>query len=348
VEFLKSYQDLCKHIGLELAEVCPNYDKSFVPTKLGKVLGILFNTETLCWRLPESKRMATLQSINEAEREPTPTLVQFQSLMGRLNVLSVMCPFTTIFKPNLNAVLSSLLKGYHTKITDKAKDDLRVWKNFLSHPCQWIPICPEKTDPPLATYTFTSDAAGFANNSTWRDKIGYGVIGVNANDDTVFGYQAWWPKDFITSAKDNKGKRFGNKTATLEMIAILLPFLLIPERLHGKHIQLKTDNIACVYSLKDGYSKNDEYASILIRATHLICAYLGSVIHVSHCHRRSTWEACTADNLTRRTTTTFLEQQIVGRYSHLQIPEVLKNWLENPTDDWGLATKLLQHVMNKP
>ncbi len=131
------------------------------------------------------------------------------------------------------------------------------------------------------------------------------------------------------------------------MIALILHFLLIPEKLHGKNIQLKTDNIACMYGLKDGYTKNEEYASIFISATHLICAYLGSVTHVSHCHRRSTWEARTADNLTRKTTTTFLEHQIVGRYNHLRIPEVLELWLENPADDWNLATKLLQHVMNK-
>jgi hypothetical protein len=54
-----------------------------------------------------------------------------------------------------------------------------------------------------------------------------------------------------------------------------------------------------------------------------------------------------ADNLTRKTTTTFLEQQIVGRYNHLRIPEVLEQWLENPADDWGLATKLLKHVTIK-
>jgi hypothetical protein len=200
----------------------------------------------------------------------------------------------------------------------------------------------------LGNIQFTSDAAGFADNSNWKSDIGIGVIGENAVGDTIFGYQAWWPKDFITTATDNKGKRFGNKTATLEMIAILLPFLLIPDKLHGKHIQLETDNMSCVYGLKDGYTKNDEYASILIRATHLICAYLGSVIHVSHCHRRSTWAACTADNLTRKVTTTFLEEQIVGHFNHLKLPEALTDWLRSPFDDWGLANDLLKHVMNKP
>jgi hypothetical protein len=271
-EFLESYQNLCKNIGLELADVCPKFDKSFGPTKIGKVLGIWFNTETLCWRLPENKRLATLQSIREVEKETYPTLLQLQSLLGRLNVISIMCPFMTIFKPNLNKLLTTLLKGYQTRLTKKAAEDLKVWKNLLSHPCQWIPICPETTEPPLATYTFTSDAAGFADNRKWKGDIGFGAIGENAEGDTIFGYQAWWPKEFITTTSDNKGKRFGNKTATLEMIAILLPLLLIPEKLHGKHIQLKTDSMSCVYGLKDGYMKNDEYASILIRATHLICA----------------------------------------------------------------------------
>ncbi len=346
-EFLESYQDLCKNIGLELASACPKFDKSFGPTKLGKVLGIWFNTETLCWRLPEEKRIATLQSINKVEIETSPTLLQFQSLLGRLNVISTMCPFMSIFKPNLNKHLSRLLKGYNVKITKKAADDLKVWKNLLSHPCQWIPICPETTEPPLATYTFTTDAAGFADNSTWKDKIGIGAVGENTEGDTIFGYQAWWPKEFITTATDNKGKRFGNKTATLEMIAIISPLLLIPEKLKGKHIQLKTDSMSCVFGLKDGYMKNDEYASILIRATYLICAYLGSVLHVEHCHRRSTWAACTGDNLTRKSTTTFLEEQIVGHFSHLTLPETLTNWLHYPTDDWALATDLLKHVMNK-
>jgi hypothetical protein len=51
--------------------------------------------------------------------------------------------------------------------------------------------------------------------------------------------QRWWrPRSFITKSTDNKGERFGNKTATLEMIGLLLTLLLIPEKLKNVHIRM--------------------------------------------------------------------------------------------------------------
>jgi hypothetical protein len=121
---------------------------------------------------------------------------------------------------------------------------------------------------------------------------------------------------------------------------------LIPEKLKNTHVQVFTDNIACVYGMKDGYVKKDKYASIFIRAITLISSYLGTVVHTSHTPRRSNWEAETADNFTRRSTTSFLETQILNRFSRLEALEVLLNWLEDPSDDWSVATKLLFHVMS--
>jgi hypothetical protein len=160
------------------------------------------------------------------------------------------------------------------------------------------------------------------------------------------GYQLWWPKEFITSSKDNKGIRFGNKSSTLEIIGILLPFILIPTKLKNTHVQVFTDNIACVYGMKDCYVRKDEYAFIFIRAITLISSYLGTVVHTSHTPRRSNWEAEIADNFTRRSTTSFLEAQILKRFNSLTAPEILLDWLKDPSDDWSVATKLLSHVMS--
>ena len=345
--FLNKYRSLCEKINLELAPDCPQHDKSFGPTTKGKILGVWFDTTNLTWRLSDDKIAGTIQSIKKTTSTRQLSLQGFQSLMGRLNYIATMCPFMNIFKFNLNKILASLTKGELAELNTKSINDLQVWGNFLSHPTKWIPICPLRDDPPLATISFTTDAAGFSDSSKWSSNIGCGVIGLNENDDTILGFQMWWPKQFITAATDNLGKRFGNKTATLEMIAILLPLLLIPEKIKNLHVRIFTDNASCVFGMKDGYVKNDEYASIFIRAAHMIGAYLGSVLHVIHAPRRSSWETVTADNLSREETTSFLENQICNRYRQLKIPAFLQNWLDNPVDDWNLPNNALRYVMSK-
>jgi hypothetical protein len=300
----------------------------------------------MSWKLPSNKKEKTISAINEAINSHEFNTLQLQSLLGKLNFISTMCPFMATFKYNLNIYLANTLKEFKAYNNEKVRNDLRVWQNFLNHPDTWIPICPEKTDPPLATVNFTSDAAGCPDNSSWTSEIGCGVIGLNADGNTILGYQLWWPKEFITSKRDNRGVRFGNKTSTLEIIGILLPFILIPDKLRNKHVRVFTDNVACVYGMKDGYIKKDEYASIFIRAITIISGYLGTVVHTTHTPRRSTWEAEMADNMSRQSTTSLLEKQILGRFKSLCVTELLTDWLNNPTDDWSLATNLLSYVMS--
>ncbi len=221
-EFYNSYKNTCERINLQLAPECPEFDKSFGPTTKGKVLGIWFDTETMSWKLPEDKRVKTIAAIRETLNFKDFETTKIQSLLGRLNFVSSMCPFLTTFKYNLNASLACLLKGYKTFNNPKVRSDLITWLNFLNKDNQWIPICPEKCPPPLASLSFTTDAAGCPDNTSWTDDIGCGVIGLDVDENTILGYQLWWLKDFITTKTDNKGIRFGNKSTTLESISILL------------------------------------------------------------------------------------------------------------------------------
>jgi hypothetical protein len=129
------------------------------------------------------------------------------------------------------------------------------------------------------------------------------------------------------------------------MVGVLLPFLLMPSKLKGQHVVIRVDNMACVYGWANHYLKGDISASILIRALHLISAFLGSIIHVEHVPRRSSWESSTADNLSRRATTGFLEEQMLGRFRAVHAPKVLTDWLMNPQEDWAFANDLLAHVI---
>ncbi len=108
--------------------------------------------------------------------------------MGRLNYISTMCPFINIFKFNLNQTLAALTKNQPAILDAKTRCDLQVWGNFLNHPTKWIPICLLKDDPPLATILFTTDAAGFSENTKQTGNIGCGVIGTDVKDDTILGF----------------------------------------------------------------------------------------------------------------------------------------------------------------
>jgi hypothetical protein len=231
------------------------------------------------------------------------------------------------------------------QLSDNAKYDLLVHEKFLSDD-DWCPIAKEPAGPPPWAVYFVSDAAGLPDNTIFKEPIGFGVAGFDYTGSMVHADQYFWPKDFIVHAKDSDGIQFGNKSTTLECIGLLAPMLTVPELLSGRHVVLRVDNIACVYGYENGQLKNDESASIMIRAARLISAYLGSVIHVEHVARRSCWEAELVDNLSRSSTSRFLEQRALSRFSHRELPEVLTKWLETPNGDWSLPLRLLEHVQN--
>jgi hypothetical protein len=271
-----------------------------------------------------------------------------QMLMGNLIHVGQMCPFLLNFRFNLNKTLASFGPNVDLiTMSDEALHELNVWKQFLLNVDNWLPICHPINHPPMYTKVFFSDAAGFHKKNVWSSNIGCGVVGLAEDGNTLLAYQLWWPKNFIMTMVDNKGSRFGDKTSTLEQIAILLPFILIPEKLANQHIVIKTDNIACVFGHQNKIMKGDECASIFIKTVHLICAFLGSMVHVEHLPRCSDWGSKTADNLSRESTTGFLESRMLSRWSHLTVAQDLVSWFHNPTEDWDLPYKLLEHVQEK-
>jgi hypothetical protein len=69
----------------------------------------------------------------------------------------------------------------------------------------------------------------------------------------------------------------------------MLPMLMEPGMLSGRHVVAKVDNVTCVYGFQNGQMRNDESASILIRSAKLIAAYLGTV---PRCLRIHTFGHC--------------------------------------------------------
>ncbi len=93
--------------------------------------------------------------------------------------------------------------------------------------------------------------------------------------------------------------------------------------------------------------KNDISATILIRAIHLLAYYLGIYVHVEHVPRCSDKFSTLADHLSRTTTTDVKDLESLETAVSKPIVSSLKNWLEDPKEDWELPKILLKETINK-
>jgi hypothetical protein len=148
-DFSDVFRKNCSDLKIPLASDCPRFEKAFYCSTFGKILGIFFDTTTLSWKLPADKVQKTLQAISAASESENVDLLQMQTLMGRLNDVSLMCPFLNGFKRPLNDWLSYLqASGKPTSLPKQAKLDLLVWVGFLTDPDKWNPIHPRPSGPP--------------------------------------------------------------------------------------------------------------------------------------------------------------------------------------------------------
>jgi hypothetical protein len=130
----------------------------------------------------------------------------------------------------------------------------------------------------------------------------------------------------------------------LELVGLLLPFIVVPNMLINQHVILRVDNMACIYGWDNKYVKEDKMASILIRCIYFISCRLGSVIHVQHLPRLSTWEAEVVDRMSRYETTTTWDSKLLRSFSFPKMPEAFRKWLREPEEDWSLPLRLVDEI----
>ena len=345
-EFVTEYKKVCEKCNISLAADCENFDKAFSSSKMGKVLGIYFNTESLSWKIDEEKQTKAQNCIADTLKTQFLNLENYQELMGRLNDIGQMCPFMKGFKSNLNNILSELHKFEKVKLSVQARNDLSIWSNFIEDCTGWQPIAGPYKGIPLGVKSFTSDAAGHAKSLKVMDRLGCGNVGFSSDGQVIFATQVFWPEGILNVARDSKNCRLGDKTTTLEFLGILLPFLLVPESLKNQHVVVKVDNVGCYYGWLNRQVKGDKMASVLVRVLHLISAFLGCFIHIEHLPRNSSWDAMLVDRLSRSLTTTVMDRKLLASFVLPDLPDSLVSWMEDPSEDWVLPNRILAHVMS--
>ena len=352
--FASHYKSLCASVGAGLAPLCALNDKAFEDQTVGTALGVVFNTTALTWTITSTKRLGLLEAVDHPIAGGKLTLLDMQELMGKLNDFSQMAPFLRAFRFALTSALQHL-STHPTEtlvLPPAAIDDLKVWRAVIAASEGSLPIPHRPTLPGTKAITFVSDAAGarFAKVDgrfmPFQDQQGSGGASISCMTDGPIWFCATvtWPLRLLLEARDAQDHAYGCKSPTLEAIAALLPFVCCPASIAGRDVLLLTDNQAVVFGWEPRRIRNDESASIMIRAIHLIACFLGCNVTIQHLPRMSTPSAVLADSLSRASSTGPEELALIQNASSLAIPGALTTWLQSPSEDWSLPTQLLEHV----
>jgi hypothetical protein len=354
--FYFTYKKICRQLGIPLATECPNHDKAFGPSTFGTVLGLRFDSEEMKWSISEEKKDSLLSAIDLFLGKRTCSLNEIQKLHGKLSDFAQACQFLKGFRYNIVALLGKFEeKGPGEKlITAATKRDLQIWKNVASEAGDGFPLGDLFGSPPLFPVSFVTDAAGAAWEWTEKGRVnrslpgdrGAAAVG-HANGQPTAVARLTWPFRFLTKAKSSNGNFFGSKSATLEAVGLLLPFLAFPAELAGHHVLLEVDNLSVVFAWDKKHSKVDPETSLLIRCLHVLESFLHCKIYVRHLRRMSNRMAILADSLSRQAT---ISAEVANSTESLptEWPRgALHSWLKSPGLDWDLPLKLVNDVKAK-
>jgi hypothetical protein len=265
-----------------------------------------------------------------------------------------MCPFLRGFRQPLHMLLVSFKDDQDIllPVPQEVRNDLHIWATAIGTAARGMPI-PRRPTPHLpSAIFFASDASGAQFNKQQGRfiPIPYNgdrkAVSINAieEDDIWFFASVTFPRDFLLEKRDAADHAFGCKSSTLEAVGLLLPFLCCPTILIGREVTLLTDNEALVFGWDKKRVPHDNSASILLRALHIISAFLGTSVEIRHLPRMSTPSAELADAPTRSTTTQTCHLEAVSRAPPATIPTQLTDWFLDPREDWSLPITLLRYV----
>jgi len=93
-----------------------------------------------------------------------------------------------------------------------------------------------------------------------------------------FGLMVFWKV-----CKMQRSVAWAIKLQHWSFLGILIPFIVLPEKLRNLYIDVKVNKIACIFGWINRHVKEDLMASILVRCLQMICMFLGSQVQVQAC-----------------------------------------------------------------
>jgi len=341
-EFTEAYRYIAEAIGVKLAPT-DDPEKAFNPSKQGTVFGVHYDTVEWTWRIPSSKAAAINNSIIQACESGSIAAKAAQSLIGKLVHIKPLIPSG---KYNFFHIMRLSCKANEAKesrenieVPVECRRQLWFWLQMIKV-CQEavsIPKCPEHL--PAWTLDAFTDAAGGT-----LDSCGRGTGGVLGS----WWYYFPWPKRIASGGWRIEEIKVGRKLSALELIGPLIVVVAARSALRGGALRIWVDNAGSVAIWKKGYSTTCPLSSCIVTTIAAMAAALDIRVEIEKITRCSNSGAVLADALSKAEFGKFREVAAEASWplalEPARIHGCLLQWLDKPTVDFDLASKLLAEI----
>ena len=334
--YFQAYRSVCDRLGVKISPV-DNSEKSFESSQRGEVLGIVFDSRKMVWRLPERKWRKLVSLVRGlCFREEALSTHEWEVVTGKLNNLCELWRPGRLFMDSFYRCMEFSRKRGKSWPIKAAKRDARVWLAVLE--VRELPVLSIKRCPLPDHILSFSDASG-----EFLDSPGIGIF-IPAQYGEEPRAAAWsFPVGFLNCV-DEKGCRVCNKTTCLEAVGMLSVILLAPDLLQGRSVIHVMDNYAACLAWNRGRSLIDLWATTIVRAVAHVCAALGIDLHTRWQARRSDRETIIVDNLSHDRCEGLNKEELEAYLDEKQdcFPEPLLTWMRNPRVDLNLGIELVR------
>ena len=345
-KFDATYAEVAKQIGVRLAPR-DEPDKSFGPSTRGIVLGVLYDTATWTWAVPQDRLDIILNliwDVLETQHIPAKT---FESLVGKLVHVKPLVPDARFHISELQRAIGDIrreekqqeLAGEENPIwvekTPLMVAQLHYWRVVLPACSGRIPIPNPRQGVPATVDHYYTDAAGGSLSAPGQ---GLGGVGLG-----WWAYLAW-PRPINGDKRSADGKRLGGKLSFLELLGPLLVVAAGAQVCGGRDICVWVDNMGSVQIFKRGYSTTCSYATCVARAISVVAARIGCRVYVEKITRCSTREAEAADALSKADFDRFAGCWRGPLPEMSRSPRSLVTWLNNPDTSAPLGEMILKDL----
>ena len=229
---LSTFISICQDIGVPLAP-----DKTVGPSQVLDFAGIRLDSVDMSASLPPDKVIKFSNVIQEMIDSKSVQLKQIQGLAGMLNFACTVIAPARAFSRRLYNLSIGLSRPYHhRKITGQVRQDLNVWKQFLTN---------------FNRKTFFLDYQFLSQH----------VLQLYTDSCTTIGYGGYYGNKWFSGQWSAASR--GLNIALLELYPICLAIKLWGPQLSNKCIQINSDNMSVVHIINSSTSKDPSIMSLL-------------------------------------------------------------------------------------